>query len=288
MEAMLYKQLPKLNVKCLVCSHYCILKDGKRGICGVRENNDGIMYVLNYGKTVSASIDPIEKKPLFNFMKNTNTYSFAAVGCNMDCPWCQNHSISQSAKKDKDIKGMYTFPKEHVYKAIHYGCPSISYTYSEPTVFIEYAYDTMKLAKEEGLKNIWVTNGYMSPETLDLILPLLDAANVDYKGHIGLYEKYSLGNPKTILENMKIMKDAGVHLEVTTLIIPGLNDKPKDIKEIANDLKLYVGTDTPWHITRFFPAYKMKDTPVTKIDTLKMAKKIGHDVGFTTIYLGNI
>ena len=288
MEAMLYKPLTKLNVKCLVCRHYCVLKDGQRGICGVRENKTGIMHVLNYGKTVAASIDPIEKKPIHNYMKKTNTYSFAAVGCNMDCPWCQNYSISQSPKPDKHIEGMYITPEEHVYKAVHYGCPSISYTYSEPTIFLEYAYDTMILAKVEGLKNIWVTNGYMSKETLELILPFLDAANVDYKGQNGLYEKYSLGNAEVILENMKVMKEAGVHLEVTTLVIPGLNDKPEDILEIANDLKIYVGVDTPWHISRFFPAYKMKDIQVTPKDTLLMAKKIGQDVGFINIYIGNI
>ena len=288
MEAMLYKPLPNLNVKCLVCRHYCVLKDGQRGICGVRVNKTGIMHVLNYGKTVASSIDPIEKKPLYNFMKNTSTYSFAAVGCNMDCPWCQNYSISQSPKPDKYIEGVTVYPDEHVYKALHHRCPSISYTYSEPTVFLEYAYETMKLASSEGLKNIWVTNGYMSKETLDLIMPFLDAANVDYKGQSGIYEKYSLGNPIGILENMRAMKEAGVHLEVTTLVIPGLNDKPEDILEIANDLKRYVGVDTPWHITRFFPAYKMKDTEITNKEALVMAKKIGHDLGFKNIYLGNI
>jgi len=288
MEAMLYKKLSKLNVHCLVCNHYCVLEDGQRGLCGVRENIDGVMHVLNYGKTVASSIDPIEKKPLNQYLEKTYTYSFASVGCNIDCPWCQNYSISQSPKPANDIEGIYITPKEHVFKAIQSNCPSISYTYSEPTIFLEYALETMKLAKDERLKNIWVTNGYMSIESLELILPLLDAANVDYKGQHNLYSKYSLGNAKVILNNMKLIKEAGIHLEVTTLIIPGLNDKEEDILEIANDLKKYVGVDTPWHISRFFPAYKMKGTEVTLKETLIMAKKIGYDVGFKNIYLGNI
>lgn len=288
MEAFLYEKLPNLNVKCLVCSHYCILKDGQRGICGVRENELGVMKALNYGKTIANSIDPIEKKPIYNYMKNTNTYSFATVGCNMNCPWCQNYSISQSAKTNSHINGVIVTPSEHVYKAVHYNCPSISYTYSEPTIFLEYAYETMVLAKVEGLKNIWVTNGFMSKETLDLILPLLDAANVDYKGQNDIYKRYCMGNAKVILENMKLIKEAGVHLEITTLVIPGLNDKPEDFEGIANDLKAYVGIDTPWHITRFYPAYLMRDFPATPIDVLELAKKIGHKVGIKNIYLGNI
>lgn len=288
MEAMLYEKLPNLKVKCLVCSHYCILKDGQKGICFVRENKDGTLYTLNYGKTVSASIDPIEKKPLYHFMQGTNTYSFAAVGCNMHCPWCQNYTISQSPKLHNRIEGYDLSPQEHVYRAIHYRCPSISYTYSEPTIFLEYAYQTMVEARKVGLRNIWVTNGYMSKESLKLILPLLDAANVDYKGQSNIYEKYCAGSAIPILENMKLMKENNVHLEVTTLIIPGLNDSTSQIISIVNDLVDYLGTDFIWHITRFFPAYKMKDTPITPKETLNMAMKIGHDTGIKHIYLGNI
>ncbi len=288
MEAMLYEKLSDNKVKCLVCNHYCVLKLGQRGICGVRENKDGKMFVLNYGKTVASSVDPIEKKPLYNYLQRTNTYSFAAAGCNMRCPWCQNYSISQSPKLNNRIEGTEISPKEHVFRAIHYQCPSISYTYSEPTIFLEYAYATMKLAKDEGLKNIWVTNGYMSKETLKLILPLLDAANVDYKGQNNVYEKYCSGDALSILENMKVMKDNSVHLEVTTLIIPGLNDKEENIQSIVNDIVTYLGTDIIWHITRFFPAYQMKNKPITPKKTLIMAEKIGHDAGIKNIYLGNI
>ncbi len=288
MEAMLYEKLSNNRVKCLVCNHYCILKDGQRGICGVRENKKGIMEALNYGLTVANGIDPIEKKPLNHFLQGTRTYSFAAVGCNMICPWCQNYAISQSPKPYKQVIGTKTSPKEHVRRAIYYQCPSISYTYSEPTIFIEYAYEVMVLAKKKNLKNIWVTNGYMSKEALKLILPYLDAANVDYKGNSDIYENYCSGNGKAILENMRIMKKANVHLEVTTLIIPRLNDKLEDLKDIASDLVKYLGEDTPWHISRFFPAYKMKDTPITPIKTLKMAEEIGLNAGLKNIYLGNV
>lgn len=288
MEAMLYKQLPKKYVKCLVCNHYCVLKDGHRGECGVRGNKNGKMYTLNYGKTIASSVDPIEKKPLFHFLQGTSTYSFAAVGCNMKCPWCQNYSISQSPKPQRRVEGYDLSPEEHIKRALQYNCPSISYTYSEPTIFLEYAYETMKLAKKAGLKNIWVTNGYMSKETLELILPLLDAANVDYKGQNDVYEKYCSGNALTILENMKSMKDANVHLEVTTLIIPGLNDLPEDIQSIANDLLAYLGSDIPWHISRFFPAYHMRNKTITPKEIMLKAKKIGHNIGLKNIYLGNI
>lgn len=288
MEAILYKKLLNNVVQCDVCAHYCVIEEGKRGICGVRENKLGTLYALNFGKTIATSIDPIEKKPLYEFMPNTKTYSFATVGCNMVCPWCQNYDISQSPKPRKNILGENITPEEHLKMALYYQCPSISYTYSEPTIFLEYALETMKLAKENNLKNIWVSNGYMSKETLELILPYLDAANIDYKGQKQVYEKYCFGNALLILENMKKMKQANVHLEVTTLVIPGINDKETDIKSIVNDLIMYLGKDIIWHITRFFPDYKMRDFPITPKDTLFMAQKIGHDAGIKKIYLGNI
>ncbi len=288
MEAMLYQKLSNSKVKCLVCNHYCILQNGQRGICAVRENKNGIMHILNYSKTIASSIDPIEKKPLYHFLQGTSTYSFATVGCNMKCPWCQNYDISQRPKPGKPIEGITISPQEHIRRTIHYNCPSISYTYSEPTIFLEYAYDTMKLAKEKGLKNIWVTNGFMSKETLELILPYLDAVNIDYKGLNSIYKEYCLGDAITILDNMKIMKKANIHIEITTLLIPGLNDKPEDIQSIANDIFTSLGDNVVWHISRFFPAYKMKNTPITPRKTLLMAKQIGHDIGIKNIYLGNI
>jgi len=288
-EAILYQKLPDLKVKCDVCSHRCIIKDGFRGICGVRENQKGILYALNYGKTVASAIDPIEKKPLYHFLPGTKIYSFATVGCNFRCEWCQNFEIAQSPKPMKPIEGIEITPRQHVEKALQYGCPSIAYTYSEPTIFLEYALDTMKLARENGLKNVWVTNGFMTKETMDIIIPFLDAANVDYKGpNDGVYEKYCGGTAEPIMENLKYLHHAGVHLEITTLVVPGVNDKYEQLEKIAQFIANEVGIEVPWHVSRFFPAWKMLDTEITPLKTLKMAKEIGEKAGLKYIHIGNV
>lgn len=288
-EAILYQKLEDGKVKCAVCSHRCTIAEGRRGICGVRENRGGILYSLNYGIAVSVAIDPIEKKPLYHFMPGTKTYSFAAAGCNLCCAWCQNWEISQSPKPDRPVEGYEVPSKEHVRQAIAHSCPSISYTYSEPTIFVEYALDTMILAQKEGLKNIWVTNGFMSPETLERIIPYLDAANVDLKGSRGdVYEKYCGAHAEPILESLKILHQAGVHIEVTTLVVPGVNDKPAQLKEVAEFLANQLSRDVPWHISRFFPAWKMSETPITPLETLKMAQAIGKEAGLKHIHLGNV
>lgn len=288
MEAMLYEKLDNKLVKCCLCNHRCIIKPSHRGICGVRENKEGTLYSLNYGISIASSIDPIEKKPLYEYMANTRTYSFATVGCNMDCKWCQNYSISQSPKPNKDILGYKITSKKHVENAIKYHCPSISYTYSEPTIFFEYALETMRLAKKEGLKNIWVSNGYMTIEALQLLIPYLDACNIDYKGNDNVYKKYCTGSSKEILKNLKTLKENNIHLEITTLLIPGVNNSDEQIQETARDLIKYIGKDFIWHITRFFPNYKMLDGKITTIENLKRAKQIGNELGINKIYLGNI
>lgn len=288
-EAMLYSKRPNHSVVCRVCSLHCLINDGDRGLCGVRENISGILYALNYEKAIAMAIDPVEKKPLYHFLPGTKTYSFAAVGCNMVCPWCQNWSISQSPKPDKPVGGITISPEEHVTRAINHSCPSISYTYSEPTIFLEYALETMKIAKSKGLKNIWVSNGIMSKETLNAIIPFLDAANIDYKGPDDvMYQKYCGGKVSQVMTNMKQLQVAGVHLEVTTLIIPGINDKPEQISEIAHTIVAELGQNVPWHISRFFPAWKMENVPITPIDTLMTAYEIGKNAGMNTIHLGNI
>lgn len=288
-EAILYKKLEDGRVQCNVCNNRCIIKDGKRGICAVRENRKGTLYALNYGKTIAVSNDPIEKKPLYHFLPGTMVYSFAAVGCNFRCSWCQNWEISQSPKPDKPIEGVDISPEEHVKKAISIGSPSIAYTYSEPTIFVEYALDTMKLAHEKGLKNVWVSNGYMSRETLDVIIPYLDATNIDFKGpNDGVYEKYCGGTAEPIMENLKYLHKSGVHNEITTLVIPGINDKYDQLEKIAHFIAKELSKDVPWHISRFFPAWKMLDTPITPIETLEMAKEIGEKEGLINIHLGNI
>lgn len=288
-EAIVWIPLADGDVECMVCHHHCQIKPGKRGICGVRENRQGTLYALNYGLCIARAVDPIEKKPLYHFHPGSRIYSFAAVGCNLRCSWCQNWDISQSPKPNKPIQGQEISPEEHVRDAIKTHCPSIAYTYSEPTVFLEYALETMKLAKEKGLKNVWVTNGYMSLETLKLITPFLDAANVDYKGADDqAYEQFCGGKASPIMENLRYLKKNDVHLEVTTLIVPGVNDREDQLRQIAKDLVQNLGTEVPWHLTRFFPAWKMFANDMTPMKTMQMAEKIAIEMGIHYVHLGNI
>lgn len=288
MEALLWEKREDGKVQCRVCPHACVVANGKRGVCGVRENKDGTMRLLVHGITASAAIDPIEKKPLYHFLPRTKTYSFCAVGCNLSCRWCQNWEIAQDPKPDRPVYGMRVAPETHVGRALKEGCPSISYTYTEPTVWFEYALDTMKLAKAAGLKNIWVTAGFTSDETLDLILPHLDAANVDYKGTDDTYKQYCGGRSDPVLHTMARMKERNVHVEVTTLVVPGVNDDETSLRTLAKDLFAIFGEATVWHLSRFFPNYLKTDVPATPLSTLKRAEAIGRQEGIKTIHLGNV
>lgn len=281
-------------VTCQTCHHRCRIAPFKRGICGVRENQKGKLCLLVYGRVISESIDPIEKKPLFHFLPGTKSLSIATVGCNFRCLWCQNFDISQCAKQHLDRNeitnnlGIEMEPEEIITHAKNNHCPSISYTYTEPTIFLEFALDVMKLAKKAKLKNIWVSNGYMTEETLNLIAPYLDAINIDLKGFDEeKYQKYSGAKLAPVLENIRQIYKRKIHLEVTTLIVPEVNDDEKQLKSIANFLAK-ISKDIPWHISRFFPTYKMTDTPPTPIETLKMAEEIGKTAGLKHIHLGNI
>lgn len=288
-RSLFQESLPDGMVRCGVCPHRCLVPEGRRGVCGVRENRGGILYALNYGLTAAAAVDPIEKKPLYHFLPGTEIYSFATVGCNLRCSWCQNWTLSQDPKPDRPVRGMPVAPEEHVHRALKAGCPAIAYTYSEPTIFVEYALDVMKLAREKGLKNVWVTNGYMSEETLEAILPYLDAANVDFKGpDDAVYGSFCGAKTDPILLVLSRMKEASVHLEVTTLVIPGVNDAPAQFQATAEALVRTLGTEVPWHITRFFPAWKMKNIPPTPIPTLETAREIGKRAGIRFIHLGNV
>jgi pyruvate formate lyase activating enzyme len=291
-ESYLYKQAGDY-VQCQTCCHYCRIAPFKRGICGVRENQKGKLFLLVYNQVITENIDPIEKKPLFHFLPGTETLSIATIGCNFRCDWCQNWDISQAPKDlDRDEVmnkiGFEITPEKIVDDAIKHNCPSISYTYTEPTIFLELALDTMKIAKEKGLKNIWVSNGYFSPETLDLIAPYLDAINIDLKGISSEnYLKYSGAKLQPVLDNIKEVFKRKSHLEVTTLIIPGINDSDKELTQIANFLA-GISKNLPWHISRFFPAYKLHDTEITPLDTLEKAEKIGKNASLKHIHLGNI
>ena len=290
MEAYLYESLEGKKVKCNLCSHRCIIKDSRRGICAVRENRSGILLTLVYGKAIARHVDPIEKKPLFHFLPGTLSYSIATVGCNFRCKFCQNADIAQMPADHKGvIMGDTVTPQEVVAAADKSACRSISYTYTEPTVFFELAYDTAKIAHERGIRNVFVTNGYMTAEALEMIEPYLDAANVDLKAFSDRYYKDMCGaRLKHVLETLKRMKSCGIFVEVTTLIVPGLNDDKTELKELAEFIANDLGTETPWHISRFHPTYKLSDRPVTPVKTLTMAREIGLGAGLKYVYTGNV
>ena len=291
-ECLLYRQDGDY-VQCQTCHHHCRIAPFKRGICGVRENQKGKLYLLVYGRVIAENIDPIEKKPIYHFLPGTKSLSIATVGCNFRCLWCQNDDISQCPKEmDRNATankiGVEMEPSQIVADAQKNHCPSISYTYTEPTIFLEFALDTMKLARKAKLKNIWVSNGYMTRETLDLITPYLDAINIDLKGFSEAnYLKYSGAKLKPVLENIREIFKRKIHLEVTTLIIPGINDDEKQLQGIVKFIA-DVSKDIPWHISRFFPAYKMTDTPITPMETFEKAKAIGKKAGLKYIHIGNI
>jgi len=287
-EALIYEKLEDNKVRCNLCNHRCVITDSKRGICGVRENRAGALYTLVYGKAVASHVDPIEKKPFFNFYPGSTAYSVATVGCNLCCLHCQNYDISQGPREGGEIVGEKLEPEEIVRQALSYGCKSISYTYTEPTIFFEYALDTMKLARNAGLKNNFVTNGYMTPQALEMLKPYLDAANVDLKGfNEEHYKKVCGAKLKPVLENIKLMKRLGIWVEVTTLVIPGLNDSDEILKKIA-DFVLNLGKETPWHISAFYPTYKMLDQPRTPVATLQRGREIGLKAGLRYVYSGNV
>lgn len=288
-EAMLYEKIGDKKVQCNLCAHRCKINEGKKGICLVRENRDGTLYTLVYGRTISQHVDPIEKKPLFNFYPGTTAYSIATVGCNFKCQFCQNWEISQMVRDEQLIMGNEASPESIVENAKKYGSKSIAYTYTEPTIFFEYAYDTAKLAHEVNIKNVFVTNGYMTEEAIKKIEPYLDAANVDLKSFSDdFYRKLCGAKLQPVLDALKLMKKLGIWVEVTTLIIPTLNDSSEELREIAKFIVNELGEGTPWHISRFYPAYNLADKPPTPIETIHKAREIGLNEGLKYVYEGNV
>lgn len=287
--ARFYRTLDGEKVQCYLCPHQCRIKAGQRGICRVRENRAGILYSLNYGRLISGNIDPIEKKPIFHLLPGSLSYSIATVGCNFRCQHCQNYEISQyPALHDNEIAGVIRTPAEVVAAARAGGCRSISYTYVEPTIFYEFAFDTAKLAAAAGLKNIFVSNGYIGPEAAREISPLLDAINIDLKAFSeGFYHEVCGAHLQPVLDSIILMHELGVWLEVTTLIIPGWNDSDDELREIARFLA-GIDPDIPWHVSRFWPTYKMMDRPPTPPETLLRAREIGLAAGLRHVYVGNI
>jgi len=290
MEAYLYKFLDEEKVKCNLCNHRCVIKNGRRGICGVRENQEGTLKTLVYGKLIAKNIDPIEKKPLFHFFPGSLSYSIATVGCNFKCLFCQNAEIAQMpSDHDGMIMGDYFTPEDIVDAAEKGNCKSIAYTYTEPAVYFEFAYDTAKIAHEKGITNVFVTNGYMTSEALEMISPYLDAANVDLKAfNEKFYKEICKAKLEHVKETLKLMKSLGIFVEVTTLLIPGLNDDRHELEMLAEFIVNSVGSETPWHISRFHPTYKLLDRSSTPVETLVMAREIGIKSGLKYVYTGNV
>ncbi|MBC8414570.1 MAG: AmmeMemoRadiSam system radical SAM enzyme [Nitrospira sp.] len=286
-EAMFYKRLEGDNIKCSLCAHCCTVSEGNTGICRVRENQNGNLFSLVYGKLVSSSADPIEKKPLFHFLPSTSSFSIATVGCNFRCMHCQNFEIAHYAQEHNVIPGEYIEPGLVVAAAEKSGCSSISYTYTEPTIFFEYAYDCAVIAHERGIKNIFVSNGYTGPEAVKTIAPYLDAANIDLKGDDGFYRKVCGARLRPVLDTIRLMRELDIWVELTTLLIPGYNDSEESLRGII-DFILSVDFAMPWHISRFHPTYKILDRPVTSIDSLLKARRMGVEAGLRYVYLGNV
>ncbi len=289
MDARLYTDLGERRVQCALCSHRCKIAPGKRGICNVRENREGVLTPLVYGKLIARHIDPIEKKPLFHFMPGSLSYSIATVGCNFKCAFCQNHDIAQMPSDHRVVMGDDWAPEEVVTAAVRGGCRSISYTYNEPTVFFEFALETAMLAHERGLKNVFVTNGYMTEEALTELRPFMDGVNVDLKGFTAeFYKKYCGAKLGPVKDTLIRMKEMGIFMEVTTLVIPGLNDSEAELSALARFIADELGTGTPWHISRFHPAYRLMNIEPTPLKTLAMARKSGIKAGLRYIYTGNV
>jgi pyruvate formate lyase activating enzyme len=295
METIIYKKLEDRSVRCGICRHFCLIREGKRGICQVRENRGGKLISLVYPRIIAQSIDPIEKKPIFHLKPGSFSYSIATVGCNFKCAFCQNASIAQMPpdQMSVDIKGRIQgkliSPEEIVAQAVKSGCESISYTYTEPTVFFELALETARLAKEKGLFNIFVTNGYMSEKALRMVAPFLDAANVDLKAFSdNFYKTYCKAALKPVKENIRLMRKLGVMVEVTTLLIPGLNDDKQEIKALAEFIAHDLGPETPWHVSRFHPCYRMKDRSATSVSAIMAACEAGKKAGLRYVYAGNV
>ncbi len=278
------------KVRCRLCNWRCLIADGKRGHCGVRRNLGGVLYSLCYGKVCAVNADPIEKKPLFHFFPGTRSYSISTPGCNFQCGFCQNWQISQMPVEDDRIEGSAIAPEVIVGEAVAAGCASIAYTYTEPTIFMELCADTGQIAKDRGLKNVFVSNGYMTVEAIEFARPWLDAINIDLKSFREDYYrdvcKATLG---PVLDNIRyIAKETDIWMELTTLVVPGGNDSDEELRGIAEFIVNEAGADVPWHVSRFYPMYKMSECGSTPMKTLVRAYEIGKAAGLKYVYVGNL
>jgi pyruvate formate lyase activating enzyme len=288
-EAMLYEKLDDKQVRCHLCGHHCVIPEGKLGVCHVRQNVDGVLHTLVYGSAISQNVDPIEKKPLYHVYPGSASFSIATLGCNFQCKWCQNWEIAHMPRQRGLMRVPHTSPEEIVDKALASNSKTIAYTYTEPTIFFEYAYDTARLAHEAGIANVYVTNGYMTEEMLDAFHPYLDAANVDLKAfRKKTYHRYVGAGLQTVLDSLVKMKELGIWVEVTTLVVPGINDEAAELLDAATFISRELGPDTPWHLSRFFPHYQLPNVPPTPLKSLRRTQEIGQEAGLRHVYMGNV
>ena len=276
------------SVRCVACAHRCVLRPGRIGICGVRQNRGGWLYTLVYGQIAAAKDEPIEKKPFYHFLPGSYALSIATTGCNFHCDFCQNWEIAQAHREGIVPESRFLPPDMVVEEAVGSGVRSIAYTYVEPTVFIEYALDTMTRARRAGLHNVFVTNGYETPEAIELIAPYLDAANIDLKAaNDAFYRRVCGARWEPVRDTIVEMRRRGIWVELTTLLIPGLNDDPGDLTAMAEWIATALGPETPWLLTRFQPAHRMATLPPTPAESLVLAAEIAREVGLRHVYVGN-
>lgn len=286
-EARFYKVIDEKTVQCQLCPRRCTLSDGVRSFCRVREPKAGKLYSLVYGQVCAAHIDPMEKKPLFHFLPGSNVYSIATAGCNFRCKFCQNWQISQYPPEE--VESQETSPEEVVASARKSNCPSIAYTYTEPSIFYEYMFDTAKLAKANGLKNMYHSNGSLNPEPLKELAFYLDGANVDLKGFTQeFYDKVCAGQLETVLASLKTLKEKGIWLEITNLIIPNLNDDLTQIRKMCIWIRDNLGKDVPLHFSRFWPNYRLTNIAPTEPSLIENARNIAMEEGLEFVYIGNL
>ena len=288
-EALLWKPLSKDRVHCELCNHFCVVEPDDRGKCGVRVNKGGRLHTLVFDRVAAMNLDPIEKKPLYHFLPGTTSFSIGTMGCNLECGFCQNWSLSQSPKTGQPIQGQHISPEDIVRAARETGAASISYTYSEPTIFFELVQATARLAGQAGLANVLVSNGFMTGRCLDELAPLIQAANIDLKAFSErFYQEVCGARLAPVLENLKTIRSLGWHLEVTTLVIPDLNDSKEELSAIAGFIAKELGAHTPWHVSRFHPTYRLTDRGPTPVESLERARAAGIAAGLEHIYVGNV
>jgi pyruvate formate lyase activating enzyme len=286
--AILATPQPDGAVRCAVCAHRCLVRPGRTGICGVREHRDGTLVATSYGQVVAGALDPIEKKPLFHVAPGSTAWSIATPGCPFHCTFCQNWEIAQGPRLGLRLPARRTSPAAVVRGALDHGATAVAYTYVEPTVFLEFALDTGHLAREAGLRNLWITDGYATREAIALLADVIDAANVDLKAFDdAFYRRLCGARLAPVLDAILAMREAGIWLEITTLVIPGHNDDPPQLRAIAGWIAGNLGPETPWHVSRFRPAFRMTDVAPTPDATLVLAATIGREAGLAHVYVGN-